>query len=123
MRNIIRRDILSVGMVVGILGVVGALSPSNKALAASVVLTQAQIDAIVAHFSQVYHVQPNATAIVSTTDLSSAIKTLAMSISIGGGSVSYAPAFSPPVSNMTASQQAALICYMIQTAMGVPLIG
>jgi hypothetical protein len=46
-----------------------------------------------------------------------------MSISIGGGAVSYAPAFSPPISNMTASQQAALICYIIQTAMGVPLMG
>jgi hypothetical protein len=46
-----------------------------------------------------------------------------MSISIGNLSISYSPAFPPPVSNMTAAQQSALICYMIQTAMGVPLVG
>jgi len=89
----------------------------------SVVLTPTQVTAITAHFCQAQIVAPNVTAIASTTDISSAVNTLAMSVSIGGGSVSYSPAFSPPVSNMTATQQAALICYIIQTAMGVPLVG
>ena len=89
----------------------------------SVVLTPTQIQAINDHFCQVQIVQPNLTAIAATDQIKSSISSLAMSVSIGGGSVSYSPAFTPPVSNMTATQQAALICYIIQTAMGVPLIG
>jgi hypothetical protein len=88
---------------------------------ASVVLTPAQINAITAHFCQAQLVQPNVTAIASTADIKNGVSTLAMSISIGGGAISYSPAFQPPISNMTAAQQSALICYMIQTAMGVPL--
>jgi hypothetical protein len=89
----------------------------------AVVLTPTQINDIATHFCQTQLVAPGVTAIASTADIKNGISTLAMSISIGGGSISYAPAFSPPISNMTATQQAALICYMIQTAMGVPLIG
>ena len=92
---------------------------------ASVVFTPTQVQAIVTHFGSVQFVMgdPNKIATVSTTDLTTAVNTVAMSISIGGGTVSYSPAFQPPVSNMTATQQAALICYIIQTAMGVPLVG
>jgi hypothetical protein len=90
---------------------------------ASVVFTPAQVNNIVTHFVNAQFVLPNATAICTTTDLTNSVNTLAMSISIGGGTVSYSPAFSPPVSNMTAAQQSALICYIIQTAMGVPLVG
>jgi hypothetical protein len=89
----------------------------------SVVLTPAQVSQIAAHFAQTQFVVPNATAIAATDQIQSGINSLAMSVSIGSGSISYSPAFSPPLSNMTATQQAALICYMIQTAMGVPLIG
>lgn len=89
----------------------------------SVVLTQQQITDIAAHFAQTQFATPNNTAIASTTQIQSGVSSLAMSVSIGGGSVSYSPAFSPPLSNMTAAQQAALISYILQTAMGVPLIG
>ena len=89
----------------------------------SVVLTPAQVTTIASHFAQTQFATPNLTAIAATDQIQSGINTLAMSVSIGGGSVSYSPAFSPPLSNMTATQQAALICYIIQTAMGVPLIG
>ena len=91
--------------------------------AASVVLTPAQVTTIVTHFINAQIVVPNVTAICTTTDLTNAVNTLAMSISIGNLAISYSPAFPPPVSNMTAAQQSALICYMIQTAMGVPLMG
>jgi hypothetical protein len=91
--------------------------------AASVVLTAAQVSAIVTHFCQTQLVQPNATAIAGTDQITTAVNTLAMSISIGNLAISYSPAFPPPVSNMTTAQQSALICYMIQTAMGVPLMG
>lgn len=90
---------------------------------ASVVLTAQQIQAISNHFCQVQFVNSKAVANVATSDITAGISTLAMSVSIGGGTVSYSPAFQPPLSNMTATQQAALICYIIQTAMGVPLIG
>lgn len=90
---------------------------------ASVVLTSPQITAIASHFAQTQFVAPNNTAICAMDQLQSGISSLAMSVSIGGGSVSYSPAFSPPLSNLSATQQAALICYIIQTAMGVPLIG
>lgn len=89
----------------------------------SIVLTAQQIQDITTHFCQTQFVASNKTAVCATNDISSGISTLAMSVSIGGGSISYSPAFQPPLSNMTATQQAALICYMIQTAMGVPLIG
>lgn len=89
----------------------------------SVVLTAPQINAISAHFCQTQFVQSNSTAICATNDITAGISSLAMSVSIGGGSVSYSPAFQPPLSNLNATQQAALICYIIQTAMGVPLAG
>jgi hypothetical protein len=89
----------------------------------SVVLTPAQITNISNHWVQAQVVAPNKTAIATTDQIASSISSLAMSISIGGGSVSYSPAFTPPISNCDATQQAALICYIIQTAMGVPLIG
>lgn len=89
----------------------------------SVVLTPAQITNIASHFADTQFVAPNNTAIASVSQIQSGISSLAMSVSIGGGSVSYSPAFSPPLSNMTATQQAALISYILQTAMGVPLIG
>ena len=114
-----RRNLLIGGAVAG----TAVVLPWRKAMAASVVLTPAQITEIATHFAQIWHVQKNLTAIASMTDLTSAISSLAMSISIGGGSVSYSPAFTPPVSNMSAAQQSALICYIIQTAMGVPLMG
>ena len=88
---------------------------------ASVVFTPAQIKQIATFFAQKQFVEPNATAICSLTDLQNGVSTLAMSVSIGGGTVSYSPAFSPPVSNMTTAQQSALIGYIIQLAMGVPL--
>lgn len=88
----------------------------------SVVFTPTQLRQIASYFSQKQFVAPNATAICSLTDLQTGISNLAMSISIGGGSVSYSPAFGPPVSNMTAAQQAALISYIIMEAMGVPLV-
>jgi len=89
----------------------------------SVVLNPTQVSAISSHFCQTQFVASNSTAIASVTDINNGINTLAMSVSIGGGSVSYSPAFSAPLSNLTAVQQAALICYISQTAMGVPLIG
>lgn len=89
----------------------------------SVVLTANQIAAIGNHFCQTQIVAPNVTAIVGTDDIRNSISALAMSVSIGGGTVSYSPAFPPPLSNMSTSQQAALVCYIIQTAMGVPLVG
>lgn len=89
---------------------------------ASVVFTPAQIKQIAVYFSQKQFVEPNKTAICALNDLQNGVSTLAMSISIGGGTVSYSPAFSPPVSNMTAAQQAALISYIIMEAMGVPLV-
>ena len=88
---------------------------------ASVVFTPAQISQIANYFVQKQFVEPNATAICNLTDLKNGVSTLAMSVSIGGGTVSYSPAFTPPVSNMTAAQQSALIGYIIQLAMGVPL--
>ena len=89
---------------------------------ASVVFTQQQITQIADYFATKQFVQPNATAICNLTDLKNAISTLAMSVSIGAGTVSFSPAFTPPVSNMTAAQQAALISYIIMMAMGVPLV-
>jgi hypothetical protein len=90
---------------------------------ASVVLTPAQVSTIVAHFCETQLVRPNATAIAGTDQITNAVNTLAMSISIGNLAISYSLAFTPPVSNMTAAQQSALICYMLQMAMGVPLMG
>lgn len=90
---------------------------------ASVVLTPQQITAISQHFCQTQFVNSNSTAICNTNDITSGISSLAMSVSIGAGSVSFSPAFSPPLSNLNSSQQAALICYIIQIAMGVPLVG
>jgi hypothetical protein len=90
--------------------------------AASVVLTAPQVATIVNHFVQTQIVQPHVVAIAGTDQITNAVNTLAMSISIGNLAISYSPAFPPPVSNMTAAQQSALICYMIQTAMGVPLV-
>lgn len=89
---------------------------------ASVVFTQNQIQQIATYFAQKQFVQPNATATAALDQLQSAISSLAMSISIGGGSVSYSPAFTPPVSNMTTAQQSALISYILMMAMGVPLV-
>ena len=89
----------------------------------SVVFTPAQISQIAIHFAQAQFVIPNATAIANLDDLKNGVSTLAMSVSIGGGTVSYSPAFTPPLSNMTVAQQSAMICYIIQMAMGVPLIG
>jgi hypothetical protein len=89
---------------------------------ASVVFTPTQIKQIATYFTQKQFVQTNATAICALDQLQSSISTLAMSVSIGGGTVSYSPAFTPPVSNMSAAQQSALICYIIQMAMGVPLV-
>ena len=83
----------------------------------SIVLTAPQVNTIVAHFCQTQLVQPNATAIAATDQITTAVNTLAMSISIGNLAISYSPAFPPPVSNMTAAQQSALICYMVQMAM------
>jgi len=88
---------------------------------ASVVFTQQQIQQIAVHFAQEQFVKPNSTATAALDQLQSAISTLAMSISIGGGTVSFTPAFTPPVSSMSAAMQAALIGYIIQMAMGVPL--
>jgi hypothetical protein len=88
---------------------------------ASVVFTPQQINQIATYFAQKQFAAHNVTAICSITDLQNGISTVAMSISIGGGTVSYSPAFTPPVSNMTAAQQSALIGYIIQMAMGVPL--
>jgi hypothetical protein len=88
----------------------------------SVVLTAQQVKTIVNHFVQAQLVQPNATAIAGTDQLTTAVNTLAMSVSIGNLSISWSPAFPPPVSNMTAAQQSALISYMLQVAMGVPLV-
>jgi ABC-type uncharacterized transport system substrate-binding protein len=88
---------------------------------ASVVFTPAQIEEIAVYFSQEQFVKLNATATCALDQLQSGISTLAMSISIGGGTVSYSPGFTPPVSNMTIAQQAALISYIIMMAMGVPL--
>jgi hypothetical protein len=115
----LRRNLLIGGAVAG----AATVLPFRKVSAASVVLTPAQINDIATHFAQVWHVQQNVTAIATTTDLKSAVSSLAMSISIGGGSVSYSPAFTPPVSNMSTAAQSGLICYIIQTAMGVPLMG
>ena len=89
----------------------------------SVVLTPAQIQNINSHWVQTQFVASNSTQPCAYDQISSGISSLAMSVSIGGGSVSYSPAFTPPISTCTATQQAALICYIIQTAMGVPLIG
>jgi ABC-type uncharacterized transport system substrate-binding protein len=89
---------------------------------ASVVFTPAQISQIATYFAQKQFVNSNATATCALDQLKTGISTLAMAVSIGGGTVSYSPAFSPPVSNMTAAQQASLICYIIQVAMGVPLV-
>ena len=88
----------------------------------SVVFTPAQMRQIAVYFAQKQFVEPNATAICAIDHLQSAISTLAMSISIGGGTVAYSPAFSPPVSNMTTAQQSALISYILMQAMGVPLV-
>ena len=87
----------------------------------SVVFTPAQINSIATHFAQQWFVVPNVTATASLDQLNSSVSSLAMSVSIGGGTVSYSPAFSPPVSNMSAAAQAAMISYIIQMAMGVPL--
>jgi hypothetical protein len=89
---------------------------------ASVVLTPAQISNISSHWVQTQVVAPNKTAIATTDQIGSSISSLAMSISIGGGSVSYSPAFTPPISNCDATQQAALICYIIQMAMTGALV-
>jgi hypothetical protein len=90
---------------------------------ASVVFTPAQITQIATYFAQKQFVgPPSNTAIASTDQIKTGISTLAMSISIGGGTVSYSPAFSPPLNNLNTTQQAALICYIIQMAMGVPLV-
>jgi hypothetical protein len=89
---------------------------------ASVVFTPQQITQIATFFGQKQFVEPNATAVCGLDQLKNGISTLAMSISIGGGTVSYSPAFTPPVSNMTLAQQSALIGYIIQMAMGVPLV-
>jgi hypothetical protein len=89
---------------------------------AAVVFTPAQILQIATYFGQKQFVATNATATCSLSQLQNGISTLAMAVSIGGGTVSYSPAFTPPVSNMTAAQQSALIGYIIQVAMGVPLV-
>ena len=90
---------------------------------ASVVFTPQQIAAIATHFSEVQFVAANKIAIATTDQIKSGITALAMSVSIGGGTVSYSPAFTPPLNSCDAVQQSALICYIIQTAMGVPLVG
>jgi hypothetical protein len=84
---------------------------------ASVVFTPAQIKQIATYFAQKQFAAPNATATCSLTDLQNGVSTLAMSISIGGGTVSYSPGFQPPVSNMTLAQQTALVSYIIEMAM------
>jgi hypothetical protein len=89
----------------------------------SVVFTPTQINTIATHFAQTQFAATNQTAICAMDQIASGISTLAMSVSIGGGTVSYSPAFQPPLSGLTVAQQAALISYIIQTAMGVPLIG
>ena len=89
---------------------------------ASVVFTPAQISQIATYFAQKQFVQTNQTATCALDQLKSAISSLAMSVSIGGGTVSYSPAFTPPVSNMTAAQQSALISYILMLAMVVPLV-
>lgn len=89
---------------------------------ASVVFTPTQIKQIATYFAQKQFVGPNATATAALDQLQTAISNLAMSVSIGGGTVSYSPAFTPPVSNMTAAQQSALISYILMQAMGVPLV-
>lgn len=88
----------------------------------SIVLTPAQINQIAVYFSQKQFVAPNATATCALDQLQNGISTLAMSVSIGNASVSWSPAFTPPVSNMTVAQQSALISYMLMEAMGVPLV-
>jgi len=88
----------------------------------SVVLTPTQINQICVYFSQKQFVEKNATATCALDQLVNGVSTLAMSISIGNAAISYSPAFPPPVSNMTAGQQSALISYMLQVAMGVPLV-
>jgi len=89
---------------------------------ASVTLTAPQMAQIAAYFAQKQFVAPNATATCALDQLQTGISTLAMSVSIGGGAISFSPAFTPPLSNMTAAQQAALISYMLMVAMGVPLV-
>jgi len=84
---------------------------------ASVVFTPAQISQIAAWFAQRQFVQPNATATCSFDQLQAGVSNCAMSISIGGGTVSYSPGFQPPVSNMTLAQQTALVNYIIEMAM------
>ena len=84
---------------------------------ASVVFTPAQIKSIASYFAQKQFVELNATATCSLTDLQNGVSTLAMSISIGGGTVSFSPGFQPPVSNMTLAQQTALVSYIIEMAM------
>ena len=74
----------------------------------SVVLTQAQINNISSHFCQTQFVASNLTATCATNDITAGISSLAMSVSIGGGSISYSPAFQPPLTTLSAAQQAAL---------------
>ena len=84
---------------------------------ASVVFTPQQITQIANWFVQKQFVGQNATATCATDQLQTGVSNCAMSISIGGGTVSYSPGFQPPVSNMTLAQQTALITYIIEMAM------
>lgn len=89
---------------------------------ASVVFTSPQIAQIATYFAQKQFGNTTATcATVALDALESSISSLAMSISIGGGSVSYSPAFTGGAANLTTAQQAALISYILMQAMGVPL--
>jgi hypothetical protein len=89
---------------------------------ASVVFTPQQISQIANYFARKQFVEPNNVALAGTDQLATAISNVATSISIGGGTVSFNVSFSPPLNNLTAVQQAALICYIVQQAMGVPLV-
>jgi hypothetical protein len=93
----------------------------------SVVFTPQQISQISSHWASIYFAggtnTPQNCATMSITDLNNAVSQLAMSISIGSGSVAYSPAFPPPFNTASAPAQAAMISYIIQMAMGVPLVG
>jgi hypothetical protein len=88
----------------------------------SVVFTPAQISTIASYFAQKQFVEPNNVALAGIDQLKTAIANVATSISIGGGSVAYSVSFSPPLNALTTVQQAALLCYIVQEAMGVPLV-
>jgi len=90
---------------------------------ASVVFTPQQIRQIATFFAQKQFVEVNAAAVAGVDQLQNAVSTLSTSVSVGNGTVSYNISWSPPLTfTLTTAQQAALLGYIMQMAMGVPLV-